>query len=65
MAEGVVAQVKDIPGTAIGAVRHTPILAFGIILLSIMFVVLLEVWKPGLLTGPVKSFLHMVGVKSA
>jgi len=57
--------VKDIPGTALGAVRHTPILAFGIVMLVLFAVLLLEAYKPGLLTGPVRRGLTALGLKSA
>lgn len=65
MAESVVAQVKDIPGTALGSLRSTPILAIGIIFLTLFVVLLIEGFKPGLLTNPVRSALHAMGFKSA
>lgn len=65
MAESVVTQVKDIPSTIVGSVRHTPILAIGVMFGVLFLVLLLEAYKPGLFTGPVKSFLHMIGVSTA
>ena len=65
MAEGVVAQIKDIPGTAVSSVRNTPVLAFGIMLLVILVVLLIEAYKPGLLTNPMRKVLTTLGLKSA
>lgn len=65
MSEGVVAQVKGIPGTAVSSVRNTPILALGIALLVILVVLMIEAYKPGLLTNPMRKFLTSVGLKSA
>ena len=65
MAESVVAQVKDVPGTLVGTVRRTPVLAIGVMFGVLFLVLLLEAYKPGLFTGPVKSFLHMIGVSAA
>ncbi len=65
MGESVTTQVKDIPSTIVGSVRHTPILAIGVMFGVLFLVLLLEAYKPGLFTGPVKSFLHMIGVSTA
>jgi len=65
MADGVVAQVKDIPGTAIDAVKKTPVLAIGISLLVLTLVLLIEAFKPGIITGPIRRMLGMLGVKTA
>ncbi len=65
MAEDVIAQVKDIPGTALSSVRHTPVLAIGIMFLVLMVVLLIEAYKPGLLTNPVRKLLTTIGLKSA
>lgn len=65
MAESVVAQIKDIPGTAVGSVRNTPVLAIGIAFLVVILVLLIEAYKPGLLTNPARKLLTAVGLKSA
>lgn len=64
MAEGVVAQVKDIPGTVVGTVRKTPVLAIGVMFSVLLIVLLIEAYKPGLLTNPVRKVLGIVGVKA-
>jgi len=65
MAEGAVTQVKEIIPTAFHSARHTPILALGIVFLVLFAVLLLEAYKPGLLTGPVRRGLTALGLKSA
>jgi len=65
MTEGVVAQVKSIPGTAISTTKNTPILAIGIALLVVLIVLMIEAYKPGLLTNPMRKLLTSVGLKSA
>lgn len=63
--DGVVTQIKDIPGTAISSVKHTPVLAIGIALLVILIVLMIEAYKPGLLTNPMRKLLTSIGLKSA
>jgi uncharacterized membrane protein (DUF485 family) len=65
MAESVVTQVKEVPGTLVSTVRRTPVLAIGIMFMVLFIVLLIEAYKPGLLTGPVRSLLTAIGVKSA
>ncbi len=64
MAESVVAQVKDVPGTVINTVRKTPVLAIGVMFAVLLIVLLIEAYKPGLLTNPVRKVLGIVGVKA-
>jgi hypothetical protein len=64
MAESVVAQVKDVPGTVINTVRRTPVLAIGVMFAVLLIVLLIEAYKPGLLTNPVRKVLGIVGVKA-
>lgn len=65
MSESVVAQIKDIPGTAVSSVKNTPILAIGIAFLVILIVLFIEAYKPGLLTNPMRKLLTSIGLKSA
>lgn len=65
MSESVVAQIKDIPSTAFSTTKNTPVLAFGIALLVIIIVLMIEAYKPGLLTNPMRKLLTTVGLKSA
>ncbi len=64
MAESVVAQVKDVPGTVVRTVKNTPVLAIGVMFAVLLIVLLIEAYKPGLLTNPVRKVLGIVGVKA-
>lgn len=61
MAEGVVAEIKAVPGD----IRRTPWTAIGIGILFLVLVLIIEAYKPGMITGPIKSFLAMFGIKAA
>lgn len=64
MAESVVAQVQETPSVVFGTIRRTPVLAIGVMFSVLLIVLLIEAYKPGLLTNPVRKFLGIVGVKS-
>jgi hypothetical protein len=61
----VVADVKagalDVPRT----IRHKPIVALVVGFLVLFLVLLVEAYKPGLVTGPIKKLLNAIGVKAA
>lgn len=60
MAEpGVIADIKAVPRDI---THHTMKFVIGGIVFLIL-VLALEAWKPGLITGPIKSLLGMVGIK--
>lgn len=61
MAEGVVAQIKDVPRVTMS----TPILALAIGLAFLVLVLIVEAYKPGLITGPIRHGLTTLGLKSA
>lgn len=63
--ESVVTQVKEIPSTLVGSVKKTPVMAIGIAMSVIVIVLVIEAWKPGLITGPIRSGLNKLGVKTA
>jgi len=65
MAEGAVAQLKDVPGTIGGTVRSKPFLAVGVMVGVLVIVLLVEAFKPGLITGPIRKALRAVGVSNA
>lgn len=65
MSESVATQVKDIPGTVVGTLRRTPVLAIGVMFAVLFIVLLIEAYKPGLITNPVRKLLGVVGVKSS
>jgi hypothetical protein len=62
MAEGVVAQVKEGPGDVLKTVKSKPITALVIGFIVLSLVVLIELFKPGALTGPIRKMFGMVGI---
>lgn len=64
MAESVITQVKEVPGTVVGTLRRTPVLAIGVMFTVLLIVLLIEAYKPGLITNPVRRVLGIVGVKA-
>ena len=52
-------QIKDIPGE----VKSMPFMAIGIGVLFLILVLIIEAYKPGLFTGPIRSTLTKIGVK--
>jgi len=56
MAEGVVAQVESAPKKFLTA----PIMALTIGLIFTVFVVLVEIFKPGVITGPIRRGLGLI-----
>lgn len=65
MAEAVLEQVKDIPKTLLNTTKKTPVLAIGVAVSVLVIVLLIEAWKPGLITGPIRSGLNKLGIKTA
>ena len=59
--EGVVTQIEKVPGVAM----RSPILFLGIGLAFLVLTLLLESWKPGLLTGPINRLLIALHLKAA
>jgi len=64
MAESVATQIKEVPGTVVGTLRRTPVLAIGVMFAVLLIVLLIEAYKPGLITNPVRRVLGIVGVKA-
>lgn len=56
----IVADIKAVPGD----IRHhtTKFIVGGLVFLTL--ILLLETYKPGIITGPIKQFLGMFGVKA-
>jgi hypothetical protein len=66
--EAVKAQVGDVialPKGAIKDVVRRPIALVGGIFLTLVLVLLIEAYKPGIITGPIRRLLRAVGVKTA
>lgn len=59
--EAVSSQIKEIPQV----VTKAPLLFIGLGLLFLMLTLLVEAYKPGLLTGPIRHILTAIGVKTA
>lgn len=64
MAEGVVGQVTGAPGAIISTVKTRPVAAVAIFFFVLLFILIVEAYKPGLFTGPVKKLLTGIGVKA-
>lgn len=65
MAEGVLDQVKTGAKDIVKTPMSRPILALTVFTLILGFIVLVELFKPGFFTNPVRKFFGMVGVKGA
>ena len=65
MAEGVVAQVKEGVTAPAKALRSKPLMALTVALVAVSIVVLIEIFKPGLITGKIRKAFGMVGIKGA
>lgn len=64
MSESVTTQIKEVPGTVVGTLRRTPVLALGVMFSVLLIVLLIEAYKPGLITNPIRKLLGVVGVKA-
>lgn len=60
MAESAISEIKSAPGEF----THMPWKAITVGLIFLILVLTLEAFKPGLITGPIKSLLNMVGIKA-
>lgn len=65
MAESVVTQVKEAPKAVVGTLRNSPVKAIGVGFLVLTLVLLIEAWKPGIITSPIRRMLRAIGVKTA
>jgi RsiW-degrading membrane proteinase PrsW (M82 family) len=63
MAEGIVAQAKEAPGDIAHTVKHKPVTALVIAVITLSLVVLLEIFFPGAITGRIRAMFNAVGVK--
>lgn len=61
MSESVPTQIKDIPKV----VAKTPFLFIGVGILFLILVLIVEAYKPGLLTGPIRHALEAIGLKAS
>lgn len=65
MAEAVTTQLKEGATEPFKALRSKPIMALTAALVIVSIVVLIEIFKPGLITGKIRKVFGMVGVKGA
>jgi hypothetical protein len=61
MAESAVAEIKSAPKEF----TREPWKAIAVGFIFLLLVLIIEAFKPGLITGPIKSLLAMVGLKSS
>ena len=61
----VVSQVTEAPKVALSSVKSKPIMAIGVSFLVLTLVLLIEAYKPGVITGPIRRMLRALGVKTA
>lgn len=54
-------QLKNVPGD----IKRFPYMAIGIGLLFLVLVLIVEAYKPGVITGPIRALLRGLGLKSA
>ncbi len=59
--EGVTKQIGEVPKV----LTKQPLLFIGVGLLFLILVLVVEAYKPGLLTGPISHLLTSIGIKSA
>ena len=55
-------EALDAPKVTLATVKGKPWLAVGVLFVTLVFVVLLESWKPGILTGPIRRGLQKLGL---
>lgn len=53
------------PKTVLKTVKGKPWLAIGVLVTVLVVVVLVEAWKPGALTGPIRRALQKIGIIKA
>ena len=61
MADGALSDIKNAPGKFLSS----PWMALTIGVLFLVLVLVIEAFKPGLLTGPIRRGLAMVGIRGA
>lgn len=64
MSESVATQIKETPKVVFGTLTRTPVLAIGVMFFVLLIVLLVEAYKPGLITNPIRRLLGVVGVKA-
>jgi len=55
-------EVLSAPKVALQTAKNKPWLAFGVLVVTVVFVTLLEAYKPGILTGPIRRGLQKLGL---
>lgn len=65
MSEGPIKQLEDVPKTLVNTAKGKPFMAIGVAVSVLVIVLIIEAWKPGLITGPIRSGLNKLGIKTA
>lgn len=60
-----VADVVALPKGAVKDVMRRPVVLVGAIFLAVTFVLILEAYKPGIVTNPIRRLLRAIGLKTA
>ena len=63
--KGQVGDTLALPKDALKGVMARPVVIAGVVFLSLVFVLVVEAYKPGSFTGPVRRLLRAIGVKTA
>jgi hypothetical protein len=53
------------PKVALKTVKSKPWLAIGVFIVVLLFVILVEAWKPGFFTSPIRKGLQKLGILKA
>lgn len=62
MAEGIGTQVVEAPKVALNTLKRTPFLAITIAAIVLFLTLLIETYKPGVFTNPIRTALGAIGI---
>jgi hypothetical protein len=60
-----VAEVVALPKKAVREAMTSPVVLLGVIFLVVTGVLIVEAWRPGIITSPIRRMLHAMGLKKA
>jgi len=63
--KGQVGDTLALPKDAIKGAFQKPVVIVGVLILALTFVLIVEAYKPGAFTGPIRRMLRAIGVKTA
>ena len=59
----VVSAVTEVPKTAVATTMRRPLFALGMAFFLLAVVLIIETYRPGVITNPIRRFLAVFGVK--